>query len=304
MQIDNWVYAFKNCLKWFVASLIFTDSFIRMICRKSIRPTNCNSLMVKLLRIYVCVSSLIEMLILCYYETQITSLVTTPAEEKPFQTLTQLFNESYKMLIVPNSPLRVLNHLEESDGWRVLRKDFELHGVSDKLSRGIVSPNIMMQSYENYFNMYFIPLKLAYATLNSLLNFDYDVIKSSVPTRNSQCFIMPTKLYNTMNVYQIQMLSRYLYKKSFLWLDQSGLQQLWDDWSQSGDRLQRKLKYSKRSGRKEYSVENIDSIKIEKMLAALYVVTVLFLAACTVFAIEYMIMLHCKFRFLSCLSSN
>lgn len=285
-DFTTWIYPFNKYMWVFGCFLVSMDLFSGVFSGNVLKTFSFKAVTKQnLLRIYLFVTLFAVMMIRGYYENQITGLVIVPENPQPYKTLDKLFSESFKLIVVPDSPINLLDPLGKGE-WPMLRKEFEFHGVANMLNSSIMRYKLVNQSYTDLFKQHFTRSKLVYMTLNSMFKLDFDIIQSAVPRTGVTCFVMPTELYNTMTIYQMHLYNRNFYQKSYQFLQQSGLTLLWRIWSQHGDRLRRRIYFGKGRGIQDYSVGNMDDIKLEKILAVVVVSSGIMFIALVIFVIE------------------
>lgn len=231
------------------------------------------------------------MLMKCYYENGITSLVTAPSFLQGFTSLRELLENKYTIVI---SYFGALGNVFLSVATQGFSKTFGV-SVANTSIKYVLAKN-SRELFKVLANGFY-----AYPVLGSYANFENAILHQSMNTSSSiTCFKSPFSFDTTTEVFRFELANADWYMLSVGWLENAGLPSRWREWSMFAEGIRSKLNYGMSESSVTFSIHTIDDIKKEKIFIILMLIAVLHLFAIILLLVERVAVSGIKnmFRFL------
>lgn len=283
LEFSVWLYPY-NKYTWILAGLLsaidVAGSFLG--CFRYLEHINLKFKR-ELGRYYLLVFIMCGMMLRGYYENELTSLVTVPESVRGFYSLGEMLESNYRIALhgfIDKLALSAFLHGFE----KIFGADFKFRNISSPLNTSFEFVDRQPNSralYNKTANNSF-----AFPVLSSLASFEEEILRQSTNMSELTCFKSPFHFYSTFQSYDITLVNTVWYKQSLGWLDSAGLPPRWREWSLFAEGLRMKLSYGMGKVPEEYSVDNVDDIKLSKINAVLVLVALLHLLTLIVFCVE------------------
>lgn len=285
VQFGVWLGPFNKYTWLFAITLGVIDSVGRSLgcfaCLRNVKLKYKEEFM----RYYLFVFIWCGMMLRCYYENGLTSLITVPDSIQGYHTLKELFEANYRIVISNGifQPILLSAIMQKIFG-TYFRGTSSLQMFNTTFYI-VKAENKRFTLKQLAFGLYAFPVKASYA------NFEDSILRQSVSTSNMVCFKSPFAFYSTTETFDLQLVNAYWYMTSMGWLENSGLPHHWREQSLFAEGLRSNIPYGMRKPPVVYSIDTVDDIRREKIFALLLILIGLHLASLILLLVETLLVL-------------